>query len=219
MYRLLELWRAVLSLFLPNRCPFCDRLVGMTDYWCDACYAKIQFVEEQPEPPDFIDGILCSCYYGGRVRSAILRMKQGHYSYSIDAFAVMMTELGGEMIAEADFVTAVPSSRRRKSELGYAQAERIAKNIAFRGAKPFRRVLKVTSAKKEQKKLNKEQRRENARRSYKTCNEKYIFGKNILIVDDVSTTGATLSAIAEELKAAGASAVYALVFAKTRNIT
>ncbi len=216
MYRLYELRRRAVSLVLPNRCPFCDKVVGMTDYWCDSCYGKLEFVAEPPEAPENVDRLLSCCYYDGRTRLAILRMKNGGYAYSYEAFAVMMTELVGELMGDIDFVTAVPTSRKRKRELGYAQAEKIAKDIARRGRKPFRRVLNVSKDKKEQKKLGQSERLENASRSYGISDKERIRGKSILLVDDVSTTGATASAIAGLLKEAGAKAVYAVTFAKTR---
>lgn len=216
MYSPIELRRAALSLIMPNRCPFCDGVIGMWEYWCEECYGKLPFVEVQTKPHPPLDGMLSCCYYELAARDAVLRMKNGHYIYSIEAFAVLMTEYGAELLQKADVMTAVPTSLARRAQLGYAQAEKIAKLIAKRSGVSFRQVLGVSDVKKEQKKLNKEQRRENAYRSYKVRDEKYIFGKNILIVDDVSTTGATLSAIAELLKQAGAASVYALTFAKTR---
>lgn len=216
MYRLYELRRRAVSLVLPNRCPFCDEVVGMADYWCDSCYGKLEFITEPLSAPENVDRLLSCCYYDGRARLAVLRMKNGGYAYSYETFAVMMTELVGELMSEVDIVTAVPTARKRKRELGYAQAEKIAKDIARRGRKRFRRALCVQKGKKEQKRLNAAERLENARRSYKIRNHKYISDKIILLVDDVSTTGATVSAIAGLLKDAGAKAVYAVTFAKTR---
>lgn len=216
MYRLYELRRRAVSLVLPNRCPFCDKVVGMAEYWCESCYGKLEFMKEPPEAPENVDRLLSCCYYDGRARLAILRMKKGGYAYSYEAFGVLMAELVGKLMEDIGFVTAVPTSSKRKRELGYAQAEKLAKDIARRGRKPFRRVLRVSKDKKEQKKLNKEERLENARNAYKIADKKYISGEIILLVDDVCTTGATLSAIAGLLKAAGAKAVYAVTFAKTR---
>ena len=216
MYRLYELRRRAVSLVLPNRCPFCDKVVGMADYWCESCYGKLEFMTEPPKSPENVDRLLSCCYYDGRARLAILRMKNGGYAYSYETFGVLMTELVGELMEDIDFVTAVPTSRKRRRELGYAQAEKIAKDIARRGRKPFRRVLRVSKDKKEQKKLGQSERLENARRSYCISDKESIRGKSVLLVDDVSTTGATISAIAGLLKDAGATAVYAVTFAKTR---
>ena len=214
MYRAREICRSAVSLFMPNRCPFCDRLVGATEYWCEDCYNKLPFIEESSELPEHIDGIMSCCRYKGRARSAVLRMKKGSYIYAPEAFAVLMTELVGDIIQNVDIVTAVPCSFWRGVQLGYRHAERIAKDIAFRSNKPYKRLAKVSGKKLEQKKLNREERLENARNSYKIGDNKYILGKNILIVDDVCTTGATLSVIAGQLKMAGAVKVYAVTFAR-----
>lgn len=216
MFNLHELRHSAVSLVFPSRCPFCDRVVGIREYWCGACYDKLPFVDEPIEAPEYVDAIFACCYYTHSARSAILRMKKGGYIYSCDAFAVMMTEAVGSLMDSVDCVVAVPSTLRRRYQLGYAQAEVIAKDIARRGGKPFKRLLRAKGAKKEQKRLNQKQRAENARNSFKLVNKKYIRGKTILLVDDVSTTGATFSAIAELLKRAGASAVYAAAFAKTK---
>ncbi len=216
MYRLYELCRSAVSLVLPNRCPFCDGVIGAKEYWCGRCCGRLKFVQSRLEPPKNVDEMLSCCYYTGSARSAILRMKQGGYVYSCEALAVMMTELAAEAIAKADFVTAVPCSKWRKRQLGYAHAEKIAKNMAMRGRKQFKRVLSVTKEKQEQKRLNIAQRQENAGKSYAVREKFDISGKNILLVDDVSTTGATISVIAGLLKAAGADRVYAVTFAKTR---
>ncbi len=216
MYSGREIRRAAVSLVFPNRCPFCDMVVGMTEYWCDECYGKLPFIEVQTDAPSPLDGMISCCYYEGLARGAVLRMKSGHYIHAPQAFAVLMAEYGGEMIPKADFVTAVPGTFRRRMELGYAHAELMARDIAKRAKVPYRNVMKASGVKREQKLLKRRERLENARNSYKIVNKKYIENKIILIVDDVSTTGATVSAIASLLKEAGAKQVYALTFAKTK---
>ena len=216
MYNGHELRRAAISLLFPNRCPFCDTVVGMTEYWCENCRSKLPFIEDQPEAPCPLDGMISCCYYEGIARGAILRMKNGHYIHAPQAFAVFMAEFGGEMLKNADLITAVPGSLKRRLQLGYAHAELIAKYVSKRAKKPYRRIMKSLSVKKEQKLLNRRERLENARNSYKIVNKEHIKDKIILIVDDVSTTGATVSAIASLLKEAGAKQVYALTFAKTK---
>lgn len=214
MYRAREIWRGAVSLFLPNRCPFCDGLIRINEYWCDDCYNRLPFMDESAEPPDSIDVLLSCCHYRGRARSAILRMKKGSYIYAPEAFAVLMTELTGEIISQVDVITSVPCTFGRSVKLGYRHAEKIAKDIAVRSRKPYKRLAKVSGKKQEQKKLNRVERIENARNSYKVVDDKYIVNKNILIVDDVCTTGATLSAIAAQLKASGAAKVFAVTFAQ-----
>lgn len=213
--RLWELRRIAAAVVFPNRCPFCDELIGVREFWCERCYNRLNFVNGQEDAPQRLDGFSAVCRYNGRARTAVIRMKRGYYRYPIDAFAVLIAENAHDLIAAADLITAVPTGKERKNDLGYAQSELIAKMAAEMARKPFRRVLEVTTEKQEQKRLNIEQRRENAQRSYSVTDPEQVQGKSVLVIDDVCTTGATLEAIADKLRAAGAASVSGAVFAKT----
>lgn len=210
-----ELRRAAAAVILPNRCPFCDELIGIREFWCDRCYARLKLMEDPEEIPEGLDGFMSVCRYTGRARTAVLRMKKGYYRYPIDAFAVLIAENAGPLIAAADIIIAVPTGKRRRRELGYAQSEKMAKLVAEISEKPFGRAVKVTAQKQEQKRLNAEQRRENALHSYVLTDPEAVRGRNVLIIDDVCTTGSTLGAIAALMKQAGAKQVTGAVFAKT----
>ncbi len=213
--RLWEFGRAVMAFVYPNRCPFCNKLIGVRNFWCDNCYNLLKFISEPEEIPRNMDGFSAVCRYTGRARSAVIRMKQGFYRYSIDAFAVLIAENAQELIFAADIITAIPTGNKRKMELGYAQSEKIARMIAKMLHKPFRKTLEVTGEKQEQKRLNFEQRQINAQKAYRIKYPKRVIGKSVLVIDDISTTGATLSAAASILKNAGAKSVTGAVFAKT----
>ncbi|MGN1338698.1 MAG: ComF family protein [Oscillospiraceae bacterium] len=213
--RFWELRRAAAAVVFPNRCPFCDELIGITDFWCERCYNRLNFFNGQEEAPQRLDGFSAVCRYTGRARTAVIRMKRGYYRYPIDAFAVLIAENAHDLITAADLITAVPASKERKNDLGYAQSELIAKMTAEMVRKPFKRVLEVTPEKQEQKRLTIEQRRENAQKAYLVTGPEHVQGKTVLVIDDVCTTGATLDAIADKLRAAGAASVSGAVFAKT----
>lgn len=200
---------------MPNRCPFCDEIIGVREFWCAPCYDRLRMLDDPGEIPTGLDGFAAVCAYTGRARSAVLRMKKGYYRYSADAFAVLIAENAAEQIRSADIITAVPAGRRRKRELGYSQSELIAKMVSQMTGRPFRRTLATTPQKQEQKRLTREQRFENARRSYRLADGKDTVGKRVLLIDDVCTTGATLSVTANLLKTAGAAEVYGAVFART----
>jgi len=210
-----ELRRRAAAFFLPNRCPFCDRLIGVTEFWCAGCYDRLKFVDSPGDIPEGLDGFSAVCSYTGRARSAVLRMKDGWYRYPIDAFAVLIAENARELIETADVITAVPTGRARRNELGYAQSRMIAKLCAEICRKPYRDLLQVVGNKSEQKRLSAAERWENARRSYAVSDPEGAAGRKILLIDDVCTTGATLSCIAEKLRKAGAESVSAAVFART----
>lgn len=209
-----EIRRAATALFLPNRCPFCGRLIGIWQFWCPECFEMLSFTNDNGGIPENLDDLRVVCEYSGYAKQAILRMKQGWYRYPIDAFAVLIAENAQEIVFQADFITAVPTGKERWKELGYAQSELIAKMICNISGKPFRRVLDVKPGKLEQKRLNAEQRRANAINSFVLTDPEKVHGRNILLIDDVCTTGSTLGAAAGLMKKSGAAAVNGAVFAR-----
>lgn len=78
-----ELRRRAAAFFLPNRCPFCDRIIGVTEFWCAGCYDRLKFVDSHGDIPEGLNGFSAVCSYTGRARSAVLRMKDGWYRYPI----------------------------------------------------------------------------------------------------------------------------------------
>lgn len=212
--RVLGAARALRAFFLPNYCPFCDIPIGITEYYCGSCEGKIKPVDFC-EIPDNIDRIYACAEYEGAVRDAILRMKNGSYRYAAETFGMMLTECIGEDIADFDLITYVPSAPSRGFQLGYEHSKNIAGEVAIRAFKPLRCTLKILHKTSQQKTLTRKQRFENAQNMFEFVNKEYIAGKNILIVDDISTTGATLASAAKQLRLAGASGVSAAVFAKT----
>lgn len=210
-----EMRRAAAAFFMPNRCPFCDEIIGVREFWCAPCYDRLRMLDSHGEIPEGLDSFTAVCAYTGRARSAVLRLKKGFYRYPADAFALLIAENAAELIQQADMITAIPSTRARRKELGYAQSELIAKMVAEISGKPFRRLLKAVPCKQEQKQLDAEHRRENARGAFSLALSCSVSGRNVLIIDDVCTTGSTLSAAAELIRKAGAESVNGAVFART----
>ena len=110
---------------------------------------------------------------------------------------------------------------RRKdiNRRGYNQTKLIAKELAKLSGKPCKAFLKKTRDAKEQKTLSAKERRENMKDIFAACNIKSLYGRSVLIIDDVCTTGSTVSEAAKVLKESGAVFVAASVFAKTAMLT
>lgn len=208
--------RAAKSIIYPNRCPFCGEVIGMWEYYCDECGVMVNRIESgRAEPPAGVSELLVCCNYIGRARKAVLRLKNGSYIYPAETMGVMMTELIGERIHEYDALVPVPSSRASRIERGYVPAEEIAREISLRSGVRVRKLLRATLEKKEQKSFSAGERMENARRSFAAANGARADGMRLLIIDDVCTTGATLSVCAELLRGISAAEVSAAVFAIT----
>lgn len=211
-----ERQRRLISILYPNRCPFCGKVIDSSDYYCASCYGELPFVRTEFAPPGNISEMRACCYYLRRARDAVLMLKFGSLIYPAEAFALMMSEriLASGWDKTADCIVPVPSSKESISKRGFCTALLIAKRISIRLGIPLSRDITAVKGKLEQKNLSANARRENARKGFCLSKKADVRGKHIILVDDVSTTGSTLSAIAEILLKAGAFDVKAVVFAK-----
>lgn len=101
---------------------------------------------------------------------------------------------------DIDIIIPVPLTWRRRLSRGYNQSEEIAKGVSEATGLPvYTDVLKRRSFKTSQTRLTHMLRRENVRGAYELCKPEKIKGKHILIIDDVVTTGSTITACSETL--------------------
>lgn len=107
-----------------------------------------------------------------------------------------------------------PRSAAKKAEMGFDHAERLTKHLAKALGTPRAHAFRRRGG-KEQKTLNEQQRYQNIHHSLKLCHPKKYSGQKILLVDDVLTSGATLSHCAELLRKAGAEKVFCVTVLKT----
>lgn len=210
-----EALRRALAVIYPNICPFCGEYCSIKQFWHEECFTALPYLEKAPEIPEGLSGLTAVCSYEGTARQAVLSYKDGCFIYAAEAFALLIIEALGEKLRGADVIAAVPSSAKSRFQRGYAPAEKIAKLISLRCGVPFKRVLKTKPESREQKTLSAQQRRENAVHSFEIITGG-VSGKRVLLIDDVCTTGATLSACARLLLDDGAAEVFGAVFAKTR---
>lgn len=168
------------------------------------------------EPPPNISRIYACCSYTRRVKKAVYMLKFRGLIYPADAFALMMSRMLENV--DADVLVPVASSRRSVRKRGFSTASLLAKRISIRLGIPIMNAIKAYPDKEEQKTLSVGARYENAKKSFYPDSRCDIRGKRVMLIDDVSTTGSTLAAIAGLLREAGAADVSAAVFAKTPDL-
>lgn len=186
-------------------CPMCERraIDGVTHPGCKTRYS--------------LDGLISFYRYDGPVRSAVKRLK--YKPYLSDLVTVLVNwDFNNEAMKQFsnDFIIVpVPLHPQRERERGFNQAALIGKAIAKQLSLPFQDyVLKRTRYTKPQVVLKGDERRKNLADAF-THNTKYkILDTNVLLIDDVWTTGSTMRACANVLKRAGAKKVWAMTVAR-----
>lgn len=142
-------------------------------------------------------------YYDGKIKDAFLRYKFSDQRWLAKYFSLKLVE--GICDTNADIITCVPLHKRRLKERGYNQSELIAKYLSIEIGINYVPLLKRTKHTKAQSTLNKEDRLTNIKKAFLA--EPESFGKRILLIDDVITTGSTLLECAHELMSKGAKEV------------
>lgn len=186
---------------------------------CFSCPEFLPYVKKPLEPIENVSRFYACCFYAYRAKKAVLGMKYGGLIYPVEAFARMIYEKIREELKKADALVPVPSGFLSVKKRGFATAEKIAERISRLSGVPVLKALKAQDDKQEQKMLGMKMRLENARKAFYINDKADISGKKLILIDDVCTTGSTLSVCAELLTNAGAKEVVAAVFAKTYSIS
>ena len=147
------------------------------------------------------------------VQEALHRLKYRRDVGLGDSLAEHMTRYVAGLNWPIDVIIPMPLGRRRLRERGYNQAGLIARPLAMAlGLEYAPRELSRRRETRSQVGLSQQERRENVRDAFVA--DRRVTGKTVLVVDDVATTGSTLSSSAEALFLSGAKDVYALTVAR-----
>lgn len=207
---ILNLKDKILELIFPPRCIFCSKVVAVGKYACHGCAIETSYntfthivLEIGEENIDCISPFK----YSGKVKEAIWRFKFRGQKYYAKYFAKIMSNELFEFCKNTDVVTSVPLSKSSMRKRGYNQSECLAKSIAKNFGLKYENLLIKPKENFSQHELTLSERIENVKGVYKVLNAESIRNKNILLCDDVVTTGSTLKECAKMLKFAGACSV------------
>ena len=176
------------------RCNRCGRIIDTKDSTCICSYENIYF-----------DECKSMLYYDDKTSNLIHKMKFSHRYLICKDFAVILSFYYKDYINKFDAVSFVPLGKNRLLERGYNQSELIARHISKIINIPL--IENIIIRKKESKPLSmikgKELREKAIKNAFK-INQKYKFNNNkkinILIIDDVFTTGSTINEMSLELR-------------------
>lgn len=210
----------LLELFYPSRCAFCGRLVKSGEGMCRDCGGKLPYTGAVNAVQYFpgVSRCVSPLYYEGAVREALLRYKFGGAASYSRVFGKIMAKCIDEMQFSCDIITWIPLSGRRLRKRGYNQAQLLAERAAAELSLPCVPMLVKLRNNPAQSGIDDyKQRRRNVAGVYDVREPMLPEGKHILLVDDIVTTGATLSEAASVLRKAGAAEVTALTAARRRD--
>lgn len=212
-----------------SRIPVCGKCLDepvplVAEHWCTQC--RTPFLNPRPLEPD---GICALCRNGGA--SYQQAFCYGAYDGALARLIHLFKYAGvrtlskplGAMLTRAlptaqgfDLIVPMPMHWWKRLRRTFNQSDLLAQEVCRRTGIPWRRALKRVKLTRVQAGLTSSERRINVRASFRVP-AKYrhlVNGKNILLIDDVLTTGSTAAAAAAELRRAGANHVAVLTLAR-----
>ena len=229
-----------LEIIYPPSCIACRRATMQAATLCPSCWTRMPFIERpwcerlgtpfaqdlgsgliSPEafanPPVFRRARAVARFEDGPARDLVHNLKYGDRLELAASMAAWMARAGAELLGDADLVVPVPLHRRRLFSRRFNQAALLAQTVAAQAQKAFDPLaLMRVKPTPPQVGLTRAQRADNVQGAFRVPEEARlrIYGKTVLLVDDVLTSGATTNAASRILLRAGAAEVDVLVFAR-----
>jgi ComF family protein len=207
-------------------CSDCYSRLRLIENYCPRCAAEVnQFADTRDgcqrcrgQRLSF-DGAASAARYDGITRDILLRFKSGKNRIAGIPLANLLIDSlrNASFIQDITTAVSVPLSRKSLSERGFNQAEFLARRVAKAFQLPLRssNLVKVKET-APQAQLTPTERRSNVKGAFTVKRPREFSDKTVLLIDDVMTTGATLSECAHALKKAGAREVYAAIVLRLR---
>ena len=212
--------RFLLDLLYPPKCPFCGRVLERGEEgWCAACQEELPWTG--PGDAKAVEACytcLSPLWYRDGVREGVHRYKFGGGRGHARLFGLLMAQcLQDRWTQPVDLITWAPLHPKRRRERGWDQAELLARRVGELTGLTVENTLEKVRATAVQSEVDGEEaRKANVKDAYRTLPGLVLTGKRIVLIDDVATTGATLSECAAALRRAGAASVVGLTFARAR---
>ena len=214
-------FRAISDMLFPPKCAFCRTVLkrGEKDI-CGKCLKELPFTEggEAEQTGEFFDRCVSPLFYEDRVRDSLLRYKfEGKVNYA-RAYAGLMSDcIRKHFAGQYDLITWVPLSRKREKKRGYDQAMLLAMALAVELEDVAVETLRKIEDNPAQSGIqDRDKRAANVIGAYEVRDPELLQQRRVLLVDDIITTGATLSECARMLRMAGAEHVFCATVARGR---
>ncbi len=201
-----------------RRCPYCRKRIGFDMTECLACraaYPSTPRIEVTPRG----DICIAPFSYDGVIAAAIKDFKFRGVRFNSKSFAgAIVAAMKKTYFKDMDFevITSVPATKKRKRQRGYNQAELIARYVAEMTGTGYKELLVRDVDTVYQHYLGQEERKKHDKSYYSIIDRESVRNKKILLIDDIMTSGSTLSGCSEVLMDAGAQRIFCAVTAITK---
>lgn len=213
---------ALLDLLFPPRCVFCRRLLHRGEEGiCPRCQQELPWAlgAKAEQTGEFFSLCASPLWYQDQVRASFHRYKfKGVRGYSRTYGRLVAQCVQDHLAGRYDLITWVPLSRARLRQRGYDQAMLLASAAALALDDVAAETLCKVRDTEAQSGLGKNDasRRANVLSAYQVTDPALVEGRRVLLIDDIVTTGSTLSECARVLRTAGATDVVCAALARSR---
>lgn len=188
-----------------GRCLRCGKLIAHEKTLCLNC--------ETGTGPKQLNRVTAWGHYSGSLKEFIQDIKFGSNPLRLKEIARPLADWAIRWLPAVDGVVAVPMHPTRLTERGFNQAEVIASALHWELGVPILQGVERVKPTPSQVSLSRQERLSNLNGAFVLQNPGSFRGRSVWIIDDVSTTGSTLEAVAEVLREGGAKAIYGLCLA------
>ena len=227
---LAKLGETALNLLFPQWCIGCGKEGGLI---CSSCHSALSRIMPplcprcgRPQPSGIlcpgcvswraeIDGIRSPFRFDGVIRQAIHQLKYRNLRALATPLAQLLKDYLSTNLIPGEVLVPVPLHRKRLRERGYNQSSLLVMELGKVTNLPVENdcLVRLRQAPPQARTPTVEERQSNVADAF-ACRDQRLRDKQVLLIDDVATSGATLDACATVLKAAGATLVWGLVLAR-----
>jgi len=229
---------ACADLIVPPCCLVCRARVGAHHLLCATCWREVSFIRPPlcdvlgiPLPfdtgertvsaaavahPPAYDRARAVAHYSGAMRTLVHQLKYADRHDARTLLGRWLADAGRELLPGIDVIVPVPLSRLRLLQRQFNQAAVVGGELSRQTGIPTDPLLLTrTRSTRSQVGMTRDQRRRNVAGAFAVPARRRaaLRGRNVLLIDDVITTGATVEACARTLKRAGAARVHVLALA------
>ena len=213
---------AVLTLAYPQACAICGGCVEERKFGvaCETCWNETTIFNGNTDDTDELHdpAVRAVGFYEGALRESVLLLKrQPHIASHV--VELLVTAARREPLNTSTRIIPVPLHAERLRSRGFNQASIVAQALAKSLRLPVdeKSLRRISSSEKYRAGLDARGRMESVSGAFEVRNPRVVANEIVLLVDDVFTTGATVSACAAALTEAGARDVFVLTIARARN--